>query len=66
MRNTLRNVQQVMRQLLEEQKYQSTRDAVHIASALAFTPQCWLELTCAGAQRSEYQHRKTRSPVRGA
>ena len=33
MRNTLRSLQQVMRQLLEEQKYQTTRDSVHIASA---------------------------------
>ena len=33
MRNTLRSLQQVMRQLLEEQKYQRARDTVHIASA---------------------------------
>ena len=33
MRNTLRSLQQVMRQLLEEQKYQTTRDAVHLTSA---------------------------------
>lgn len=35
-RNTLRSVNQIMRQLLEEQKYQATRDSVHLASASAW------------------------------
>ena len=32
MRNTLRSLKQIMRQLLEEQKYQGVRDNVHIAT----------------------------------
>ena len=49
MRNTLRSLQQIMRQLLEEQKYQSTRDSVHLASAFGGVPQAWLGLTRGGA-----------------
>ena len=35
MRDTLRSLRQTMRQLLEEQTYQTTRDSVHLASAFA-------------------------------
>lgn len=34
-RDTLRSLRQTMRQLLEEQTYQTTRDSVHLASAFA-------------------------------
>ena len=41
MRNTLRSLKQVMRSLLEEQRYQGTRDSVHLASTFAGMPQAF-------------------------